>query len=173
MTFEEYCKRKESQTFTWDQVIELLERYGYNHKTIHTLVDPGQCTWLASGFKNENAAKNKIREMYEGEIPFHFAYIKFYERDGQRFAIVAGKTNLDRPDFEFTKEITATTEEGDQAKRILSDPWYCQRVLAVWETGQELWRMPDDVDLRIPGPQAKRALAVETKIKDLFGLLSS
>lgn len=196
MTFEEYCKHREDHTFTWEQVVELLDRYGYRHKTIHTLVDPGQDTWLASDFKSQEGALKKIREMYEGEIPFYFTYIKFYKSaDGSGpFALVAGKSNLgdethpENPDFEFEIHSCKKSSSGDcqgcqrkrkdKAKRWLGCPdhpgeWYAPRVLAVWETGQELWRNPGDVNLRVQSPQARHALAVEEKIRDLFGLFKS
>lgn len=174
MTFGEYCNCQKDHTFTSGRVIEILEKCGYHYKIINTLVAPGQCTWRGSGMK-EADAQTKIREMYEGEISFYFTYIKFYEREGQRFALVAGKTNLFSPDFYFGKK--CTTKRGDEAKKLLNDNgwcWYCQQVLAVWEPGQELWEGPEDIrKKRRWGPQARRALAVEKKIRDLLGLFSS
>lgn len=172
MTFEEYCKHREDHTFTSGQVIELLEKCGYHYKIINTLVAPGQHTW-AEGIGQATAIA-RIRETYEGVIPFYFAYIKFYEQGGRRFALVAGKTNLFDPDFYFGKK--CATKRGDEAKKVLNEhgwDWYCQQVLAVWEPGQELWEGPEDIANRKHGPQAKRALNVEAKVRELFGLFSS
>lgn len=176
MTFEEYLERRESKRFTQGEVADILKKCGYCYKFMNTLVSPRECKWE---YGKGAASQKVIRKEYEGKIPYHFAYIKFYEEDGEQFALVAGKTNFGTLDFDFSLKITSSTEKGDQARCFLRDKkrtkegctWYCQKVLAVWKEGQALERK--DEESQRYGPQAIEAEEVERDIGGLFGLWGS
>lgn len=185
MSFEgcwEWDRQKAEHKLTWSDVIYLIgKKTTYHHAPISTLVPVvGEKVW-----PDQKDAPSRIRAMYNGMVPYHFAYIKFYTtKEGYGpFALVAGKTNLGSPDFEFSFKITTSTPDGDQAKQFLirtGGSWYCQGVLAVWEDGQKLEGQKDkegikveEGDQRLSRPETRRAKAVETKIRDLLELFSS
>lgn len=172
-------------TLTWGEVTYLLDLNGYRHRFIDTFVPIGHISWppRKKGFSGTEA-KEKILLDHGKVIPYHFAYIKFYTtKEGYGpFALVAGKTNLGNPDFNFSLEITSTTKDGDLGRRFLlrtGGSWYCQGVLAVWKKGQKLKGRKDKDGIKVEeanpwsGPEVRRAEAVETKIRDLLELFSS
>lgn len=180
MTFEEYLNHRKDRLFTPGEVVYLLEKCGYCYKFMDTLVAPGKCTWKESGWSLQADAQAEIYRRNKEQVPYHFAYIKFYKRkaDGGLFALVAGKTNLFNPDFGFEKIENDDREldeaAADNAKVFLTRNdcfWYCQGVLAVWQKGQTLDEI--EAESRANGPQARKAKAVERDIGGLFGLWGS
>lgn len=188
MTLEEYLERRESRTFTCEEVVCLVRERGYHCKPINTLVAEGKSTWKESGYKNEGAAQKEIRDTNKEEIPYHFAYVKFYTtKEGYGpFALVAGKTNLGGPDFYFDlskikkderplEEILADKRKrGDKAKQFLLHTdgyWYTQEVLVVWQDGQALEKI--ETENQRFGPEARWAETVEADIGGFFGLFKS
>lgn len=186
MCMKEYLKFRESKTFTLKQVETLLDKCGYRHKPMDTLVAEGKTTWKESGYKSEEVAQAEICKTNKGEVPYHFAYIKFYNEKGKGpYALVAGKTNLGAPDFSFViKEVDVKSgdeklffaEMGkDKAKAFLGEEkkersWYCQMVLAVWPKDQKEFGEPDEENKR---GMENLAFSVEADISGLFGLYFS
>lgn len=167
----------EDFTYTPDDILAFFDKEpGYHCKFIYTMVAPGKRTWKASGWKTESAAKTMIYAMYHKKIPHHFAYIKFYKKDKDQgpFALVAGKTNLGNPDFDFSIDGTSKTKRGDKARRHLKNhtyDWEPLEVLVVWKDGQAMGRK--DGENQRWGKQSRLALEVESEIKRHFGLFSS
>lgn len=184
MTFDDYLElRKKEKRLTWGDVTYLLERDGYCHRFVYTFVPVGQSCWSRKPNKGKSP-QEKIFACHHDKIPGHFAYIKFYKtaRGEGPFALVAGKTNLGNPDFDFRLHLVESDGKSleemskDWAKHFLlrtEGSWYCQGVLAVWKTDQKLWSRPEDIDQRKQGPQYERAKEVEGEVQKLLGLFSS
>lgn len=189
MTLTEYLDNRKNRTFTIGQIKYLLEKCGYRCKFIDTLLHDGQTKWPS---RKGADAKRDIHKKYKEEIPFQFAYIKFYEvheeeeEEKHLYALVAGKTNLGDPDFSFEtirdKDKDLNEAASDNAKVFLGEKvysWHCQKVLAVWKKGQRLEGQPDENGTNVEdedkrhGPQARRAVAVERDIGGLLGLWGS
>lgn len=187
MTLTEYLDNRKNRTFTIGQAIYILEKYGFSCKLIDTLLQDKQTEW-----SNGEEAKRRIHKKYKEEIPFQFAYIKFYEvyeekeEEKHLYALVAGKTNLGNPDFGFKtirdKDRDLNEAASDNAKVFLGEKeyfWHCQKVLAVWKKGQRLEGQPDENgtnvedENKLHGPQARRAMAIERDIGGLLGLWGS
>lgn len=183
MTFEEYLWCRKSKTFTPREVAYLLERCGYAYQFIDTLVEAGKHTWQESGL-NQKTAADKIYNLYREKVPYYFAYIKFYQGNAGTYALVAGKTKLDAPDFYFLlddkqpksedgKKLNIAELGKDKAKVFLLEnhcDWYCQKVLAVWTKEQEKFSKFSDTERE---RAENLALSVESNIAGLFGLFSS
>lgn len=194
MTFEEYLDHRKNKTFTPGEVTYLLEKCGYRYKFMDTLIEVGKYTWVDENNKDENnkndgvqrKAMREISRRNENEVPRHFAYIKFYNTDrGDRFALVAGKTNFESLDFRFEFVKPKENVNGDNLdefiaklgkdkakvwmtvkKREKEYDWYCQQVLAVWEKGMARKGLTNS-------QQGNQAQTVERDIGGLFGLFYS
>lgn len=188
----EWDRQKAEHKLIWSDVIYLIDKKTtYHHAPISTLVPVGANVWP---YRKGADSKRRIRAMYNGMVPYHFAYIKFYTtKEGYGpFALVAGKTNLENPDFDFFTDIASTTKRGDKAKRFLKgwdpeDPknpkdhrdsvgsWYCQMVLAVWDAAWNDEQEKDEFMEYSPrwSKQDQEARKVEGGIKNLLGLFSS
>lgn len=177
MTWDEFLQKRKAKSFAAEDIREILDQLGYHFEWLDTQVTTGH-TWKESGL-TKSAAQEKIRETTEAlKIPYQFTYIKFYKTKGGHgpFALVAGKTNLGNPDFDFNiwerkGEPVAIEEMGKNKARAWlccnECDWYCRRVLVVWDEKQareESHRW---------SPQANWALTVEADICGLFGLFSS
>lgn len=175
---EEYLKqRKADHKLTLGEVVYLLDQEKkYYYKLIPTFVPFDANAWP---YGKGAAAQRCIRAIHEEKVPYHFTYIKFYKtkKGYGPFALVAGKTNLRNPDFDFSTDITSSTDRGDQARRFLSPSawagygWHCPCVLAVWSKAQD--HKEDMLPSRVWSDQDRRARAVEKEIQKLLGLFSS
>lgn len=176
LTLDEFLEKRKTKSFTEKDIKDILEPCGYRCEWLNTQVTIGH-TWKESGWSVADAQAEIYNETKGTGIPYHFAYIKFYEKDDQLFALVVGKTKADHPDFEFEIEKIKGEREhieemgADKAKAWLKRKeydWHCQMVLVVWD--------PENQRLKKSSwwsPQAKRALTIEADIGGLLGLFSS
>lgn len=181
MDKNEFLAKRKQKQFTWKNVEDILKSdCHYKTEPISTgLTQPGK--WTPEQVK---AFRTKLKSL---KLPY-FAYIKFYCIDGEKYALVAGKTNSWRDDIYFEKpfesyqdmpEEDIVYERKDKAKKWLAAKkkegaeWYCEEVLLVY--------LPESVkaleDVKKDKEAVERlknlALSIEHDISGLFGLFSS
>lgn len=178
--FQEFLERRRNKELTLQEVKKRVKECGYRPEWFDTRIPSDSDHW-------ENA-RDAIEEIALDaknlKIPYHFAYIKFYEKDGTQYALVAGKTNLEDPDFHFiskNEEIEGEREEiaqmgKNKAKVWLKKhgyKWHCQHVLIVWQEGQSLEPLEKEGEDKGHSPEARWAKTVESDIGGLLGLFFS
>lgn len=180
MTLDEFLKRRLSHQIDWDTIEKNKDRLkdlGYKTMPLETGIDEDHLSWERG--KGEQC-KRTIRNNYGDRVPFHFVYIKFYVGiDKKQYALVAGKTNLKNPDFDFrpmgSMDADGTGKDVDyiranKAKVWLKEMglmWYTPKVLAVWKDSQSKEESPRF------SREENFALSIEADIGGLLGLFSS
>lgn len=177
--FNVFLKKREKKKFTWDEVKDILEKVClYETATVATgRTQPGKWT-------SEQVRKFR-KELINLNLPY-FAYIKFYHLAGEKYALVAGKTNSWKDDIYFElpfEDYTGKPEdvvyEGkDKAKKWLAArkkdaEWYCDEVLIVYTSQLKKELADDEKDPEELTRLNNLALSIEADIKGLFGLFSS
>lgn len=177
MDKNEFLAKREQKQFTWKNVEDILKSdCHYKTEPISTgLTQPGK--WTPEQVK---AFRTKLKRL---KLPY-FAYIKFYCIDGEKYALVAGKTNSWRDDIYFEVPFgdykgapeDIVYERKDKAKKWLTAmdaKWYCEEVLLVYLP--ESVKALEDVekDKEASERLENLALSIEHDIGGLLGLFES
>lgn len=180
MDKSEFLAKRKQKQFTWKNVEDILKSdCHYKTEPISTgLTQPGK--WTPEQVK---AFRIKLKSL---KLPY-FAYIKFYCMDGEKYALVAGKTNSWRDDIYFEVPFEdyrgapedIVYERKDKAKKWLAAKkkegaeWYCKEVLLVYLP--ESVKVLEDVekDKEALEKLENLALSIEHDIGGLLGLFES
>lgn len=182
LTLNEFLERREKKTFTDKQIEEILKKNFPYYKS----------TWISTGRtdpgKWTGEEVRKFRETLKGLNLPYFVYIKFYTQGGEKYALVAGKTNSWRDDIYFEelsdgyngKMEDIVCERKDKAKKWLSTQsqkgakWYCEEVLLVYDPKNSVKNLCNvEKDKEELAKLENLAFSIEADIGGLFGLFSS
>lgn len=176
--FNVFLKKREGKEFTWEEVEKILRKFClYETAPVKTgRTQPGKWT--------SEQVRDFRKKLIELNLPY-FAYIKFYRLAGEKYALVAGKTNSWKDDVYFElpfedytgKPEDVVYEEKDKAKKWLAAKkdaeWYCDEVLIVYTSQLKKELADDEKDPEELTRLNNLALSIEADIGGLFGLFTS